>query len=204
MNAIDVIKNGFKMLFLAEETIQVSTNDGKNLIVFGTELTTGLKVLIVDDAGVQTELPDGDYQLTSGQTITVKSAVIDAIVETPAPEAEVETEMSEAILVEAPVEAPTNTKSLEERIAKIEEDNLKIMEVLNQILENSTEMKKQTQELSKQNLELKNQNEELNTKLATEPSGSKPEIKPILAGNDKSGIDMEQVLENLKKRQTKI
>jgi small-conductance mechanosensitive channel len=202
MNAIDIIKNGFKMLFLADETIQVSTNDGKNLIVFGTELATGQKVLIVDEAGVQTELPDGDYQLTSGQTITVKSSMIETITETPAPEAETEVEIEMATETETPeVEVKAG---LEERIAKIEEDNLKIMEILNQILEASTEMKKQTQELSNQNVELSKQNEELNLKLKSEPSGSKPEIKPILAGNGKSGIDMEEVLENLKKRQTKI
>jgi hypothetical protein len=206
MNAIDVIKNGFKMLFLADETIQVSTNDGKNLIVFGTDLATGLKVLIVDEAGVQTELPDGVYQLTSGQDITVKSSMIVGIVETPAPEAQVEAEMAEVIPTEdMPAETTdTTTKTIEERVAKIEEDNLKIMEILNQILENSMDLKKQTEELGKQNVELSKQNEELNLKLKSEPSGSKPEIKPILAGNGKSGIDMDQVLENLKKRQTKI
>lgn len=202
MNAIDVIKNGFKMLFLADETIQVSTNDGKNLIVFGTDLATGQKVLIVDEAGVQTELPDGDYELTSGQTITVKSSVIEGIVETPAPAAE--TEMVEDVPAESDTTEPVVTKTIEERVAKIEEDNLKIMEILDQILENSMDLKKQTEELNKQNVELSKENEELNLKLKSEPSGSKPEIKPILAGNGKNGIDMEQILENLKKRQTKI
>ena len=207
MTAIDLIKNGFKMLFLAEETIQISTNDGKNLIVFGTELATGLKVLVVDDAGVQTELPDGEYQLTSGQTITIESSMVKGIIETPAPDAKVEAEaeMADVIPTDMPAETTdTTTKTIEERVAKIEEDNLKIMEILNQILDNSMEMKKQTQELSKQNVELSKENKELNTKLNTEPSGSKPEIKPMLAGNGTLGIDMEQVLENLKKRQSKI
>ena len=192
MNALDIIKNGFKMLFLADETMNVSTKDGLNLIVFGTELATGLKITQVNSDGTQTDLADGDYILTSGQTITVAGSLITGVIETPAesnnPDAEgvAAEEMVDAAPTDAPVE-DTAPNDLETRVAKIEEDITKIMEVLNQILENSTEMKKQTSEL-------KSENAILSAKLA-EPAGTKPNTAPMLAGKDLGKkIDMTEVM----------
>lgn len=95
--AIVKIKEQLKklMAFTAEAPAEevkyesMKLKDGSEIMIpDGAGLETGVEVYMIDADGNQVPCEDGSYELESGQTITVKGGVIDAVSEAAQPEGE--------------------------------------------------------------------------------------------------------------------
>lgn len=159
-----------KLMFGDNATMNVSTTDGKNLIIMGSEIAEGLEIYMIDADNVQSNLPDGDYPLSDGTTITVTGNIITAIAaaspETASPD---DTEMAapaDPKAATAPTDAPANG-DIEKRLTDLETAVNKILELLT----NQGSMNEQVMK-SQKDLEVRLQ------VIADEPAETKIELKP--------------------------
>lgn len=125
---------------------EVTTTDGKKLQVVG-EVAVGSEVYILDDAGVQTPLEDGEYVLDNGLTISVMANKIDEVSSSTEEASDTETDMTAPQemadntnpttpedTTSAPTEDTTGTDkiaALEEKVAMLEEAIQSIMDFIN-------------------------------------------------------------------------
>jgi len=107
INKIKAIFEAEKELILAE-TIFVKTQDGQIFLVKAPALALDVEIVLVDEAGVEQPILDGDYILDDNSTISVlagKVAEIATAEEEAGDEAEVEAPVEEVVAEEVILEA---------------------------------------------------------------------------------------------------
>lgn len=107
INKIKAIFEAEKELILAE-TIFVKTQDGQIFLVKAPALALDVEIVLVDEAGVEQPILDGDYILEDNSTISVlegKVAEIATAEEEAGDEAEVEAPVEEVVAEEVILEA---------------------------------------------------------------------------------------------------
>ena len=107
INKIKAIFEAEKELILAE-TIFVKTQDGQIFLVKAPALALDVEIVLVDEAGVEQPILDGDYILEDNSTISVlagKVAEIATAEEEAGDEAEVEATVEEVVAEEVILEA---------------------------------------------------------------------------------------------------
>ena len=107
INKIKAIFEAEKELILAE-TIFVKTQDGQIFLVKAPALALDVEIVLVDEAGVEQPILDGDYILEDNSTISVlagKVAEIATAEEEAGDEAEVESPVEEVVAEEVILEA---------------------------------------------------------------------------------------------------
>lgn len=107
INKIKAIFEAEKELILAE-TIFVKTQDGQIFLVKAPALALDVEIVLVDEAGVEQPILDGDYILDDNSTISVlegKVAEIATAEEEAGEEAEVEATVEEVVAEEVILEA---------------------------------------------------------------------------------------------------
>ena len=107
INKIKAIFEAEKELILAE-TIFVKTQDGQIFLVKAPALALDVEIVLVDEAGVEQPILDGDYILEDNSTISVlegKVAEIATAEEEAGEEAEVEAPVEEVVAEEVILEA---------------------------------------------------------------------------------------------------
>lgn len=194
MNRKEIIENlklQFKKLMFADASTQLTTNDGKNLIVMGSDAEVGLEIYLLNPDNTQTALDNGDYVLTDGRTITVADG---KIAEVKAPDAaETSNDSPEETMAEdaapADTEETTDDSATDEevlnRIAALEE-------AVNQILE----MMQGAMSKTEQTMSAQKSLTERFEKFAEQPSADKIEVKPkINSGKTAKDIMLEEILE---------
>jgi len=146
------IKAEFKKIMFGE-TINLTTGDGKNILVMGNDAKEGFEVFEVDENNIQTPLSNGDYILSDGRTITVAEGKISAIVEVAPEEAPIEEEMATQT-VEPIVEDTKVDTEIVDRLTALED---LVKEIMNgtvakteQMMTAHTELVNKVQMLSEQ------------------------------------------------------
>lgn len=202
MNRKEIIENlklQFKKLMFADAEIQLTTNDGKNLIVMGTDAEVGLEVYLLNPDNTQTALDNGDYVLTDGRTITVTDG---KIAEVKAPDAaETSNDSPEETMAEdaAPAEAADTEETTDDSATDEEVLNriAALEEAVNQILE----MMHGAMSKTEQTMSAQKSLTERFEKFAEQPSADKIEVKPkINSGKTAKDIMLEEILEIKEKK----
>jgi hypothetical protein len=106
MNILDKVKALFAETenTMAADTVFVKTKDGLIFNVKASELAVDAEIVMIDEAGVEQPIEDGDYVLEDDSTISIKAGLVSVItpeVETPAEdtaEAGVEEEVMAAVI----------------------------------------------------------------------------------------------------------
>lgn len=197
------IKEQFKQLFAyAPATTPFTTNDGKNLLVLGEDLSVGCEIVEVDDANNQTALNDGEYSLSDGRKIMVKEGKVDNITapdaaqatESPVVEAKVEMEdgMPDGQLdsegkSEDEIEEGSETES---RLSALELQVTEILQMLQETLGAAQEVK---QSQVKMNEQIK--------KISEEPAGNPIRNKKVYISDKETKLStsMDEIREIQKK-----
>ena len=89
MKLLDKVKALFTETEMAEDKMFIKTKDGIIFAVTGTELAVDAPIVMIDEAGVEQPIEDGDYILEDDSTISVKGGLVSVITpeaETPAEE----------------------------------------------------------------------------------------------------------------------
>lgn len=89
MKLLDKVKALFTETEMAEDKMFIKTKDGIIFAVNGTELAVDAPIVMIDEAGVEQPIEDGDYILEDDSTISVKGGLVSVITpeaETPAEE----------------------------------------------------------------------------------------------------------------------
>lgn len=103
MKLLDKVKALFTETEMAEDKMFIKTKDGIIFAVNGTELAVDAPIVMIDEAGIEQPIEDGDYILEDDSTITVKGGLVSVI--TPVVEAvEEEVEAAEEPAQEDAVE----------------------------------------------------------------------------------------------------
>lgn len=90
MKLLDKVKALFTETEMAEDKMFIKTKDGIIFAVTGTELAVDAPIVMIDEAGVEQPIEDGDYILEDDSTISVKGGLVSVITpeaETPAEDA---------------------------------------------------------------------------------------------------------------------
>lgn len=212
MNILDNLKAEFIKFMdspvkkFATNSITLTTNDGKSLIVIGDTVAVGAEIYELNADNTQTKLADGEYTTTDSQTITVASdpndntkSVITEIADAKAETAENETMATDAPATETPAEAPsTDTTDIQSQLDSMKAD----IDALKAAVQELVDM--MSGSMAKQN-EIKMASEEtiqkLNFKiqeLEKQPSAPKPSlIKPIETNVGVSAVH-DKFFENMK------
>lgn len=160
-NIVDAIKEGFASIGLAKEKEVVKlgsimTQDGVTKFNFeGDTIKAGETVLTMTDSeGAELPVPDGDYTLEDGATVTVSGSIVQEVVAPNAEEVETETEMEKVPVVEtqnAPVvKSEKVTSEVFYQLSK-EELNTLIVEFGNQVESKISELRSELEtKLSKE------------------------------------------------------
>lgn len=88
MNLIDKVKALFAEVNKSDmaETVFVKTEDGKIFLIKAATPAVDAEIVMIDEAGVEQAIEDGDYVLEDKSTVSVKGGLIAAITEAPVEE----------------------------------------------------------------------------------------------------------------------
>jgi hypothetical protein len=194
---IENLKIQFKKLMFDDASTQLTTGDGKNLIVMGTDAEIGLEIYLVNADNTQTPLENGDYILSDGRTITVADGKISDV---KAPEAaDAPAEETQPMAEDAPVE---ETPAEE---AKSDDEVVKRIEALEQAVNEILQMLQGAMSKTEQTLSAQKELKERVAKFAEAPSTEKIEVKPkINTGKKPSEIMLEEILEMKNSKRRKL
>lgn len=102
----------------------VKTVDGKIISIKGSDLMVGATVMWLDEAGVESAIEDGEYQLDNNQTIDVKDGKVLEIADSKEESTETEIEtpvvMEVVVLAEGEYSTADGTKILVDATGKVE------------------------------------------------------------------------------------
>ena len=194
MTRAELIKNirvQFNRLMKFDATTELTTGDGKTLIVMGEDAAEGVQVYLLDADNNQTDCPDGDYILSDGRTITVTGGVITAIKQADAPTeapAEMATEPATPDATAADPDAKQD-EDLANRISALEEAVNQILEML------QGSMSKQEQSMS-----IQKELEVRFSKFAEQPSEKPIVLIPKINNGNTTALSMDEILEAVNKK----
>lgn len=133
MKLVEKVKALFTDVQLEVKDTFVKTVDGKIISIKGSDLMVDATVMLLDEAGVESVLEDGSYQLDSNKTIEVKDGKVleisDSVEESIEEETEMEkkeTKMEATSLVEGEYVTSNGTKILIDAEGKVAVEEVEV------------------------------------------------------------------------------